>query len=267
LQTKVFRLSEKIFVLLAGDTATLLGVCQTVQDDLAGQSDPISVDGAASLFGEHFDLARRRRAEELALSPFGLTLADYTNMQGQPAPNFVDEVNRAIVGGVDEAGAHVLTVHYLGIVQPRDNVGFATIGIGAELANAEFMSTAYAPTFHWVLSLLLSYWAKRRAEAAPGVGPMTDLVVISDRGVQQYDALSYLPDFLRALYDKRTTANLDARKADAKKLFDLFAEHTANPTDLTELRRDGERYGDANAAESSPSRPRNHEDTERGTRL
>jgi hypothetical protein len=59
-----------------------------------------------------------------------------------------------------------------------DNVGFAAIGIGARHASSQFMFARHAWNSPFPETLMLTYYAKRKAEVAPGVGNGTDMVMV-----------------------------------------------------------------------------------------
>lgn len=237
-ETKIFPLTDRIRVLLAGDTGRLLTVCRATEQRLAQVTD-LSVELAAEALASEFAAERLRRAEQEILSPLGLTIASYLQNQSTFAPMFVDEIQNslrgailraeAIVGGVDGTGAHLFVVRDPGVADCRDNVGFATIGIGADIASAEFMANSYGPSHPWVMALSFAYAAKRRAEQAPGVGLMTDLVIISPGRVQSYDEFSELAVFLRESFNARTEANLESARNDTRALF-AFLEEQAKKT-------------------------------------
>jgi hypothetical protein len=57
-------------------------------------------------------------------------------------------------------------------------VGFAAVGIGKPHAESQFMFSGHWPAKPFAETVLLTYAAKKRAEVAPGVGKVTDMVVI-----------------------------------------------------------------------------------------
>jgi hypothetical protein len=57
-------------------------------------------------------------------------------------------------------------------------VGFAAIGIGKAHAESQFTFSGYWPIKPFHETLLLTHASKKRAEAAPGAGKATDVLVI-----------------------------------------------------------------------------------------
>jgi hypothetical protein len=87
----------------------------------------------------------------------------------------------AIVCGFDNKGPHIFVIHD-NDCGCYDDIGFASIGMGASHANSQFMlhgHTRWAPTADTVF---LTYLAKKRSEIAPGVGDQSDTLLISGLG-------------------------------------------------------------------------------------
>ena len=84
---------------------------------------------------------------------------------------------QAIVMGVDTSGGHIYVCDNGGVTC-QDSVGFASIGIGHWHANSQFMFSGHTKGRPMQESLLITYFAKKRAEVAPGVGMHTDMLMI-----------------------------------------------------------------------------------------
>lgn len=89
----------------------------------------------------------------------------------------------ALIVGVEGHGAHIFHMDSSGFVTRHDDVGFASIGIGAPHSNSVFMAASYGNQTLYYPTFALTYAAKRRAEIAPGVGKLTDMTVITSDGV------------------------------------------------------------------------------------
>lgn len=59
-----------------------------------------------------------------------------------------------------------------------NTVGFAAIGSGKSHAESQLMFYGHSPRKPFNETVLLTYAAKKRAEVAPGVGKITDMVVV-----------------------------------------------------------------------------------------
>jgi hypothetical protein len=192
-QLKAARLGTRAIVLVAGEiTAHTEAIRRTQMALRANPTD--SVEHIASLYGDAFRLFRLRRAEYTFLSPLGLTAQKLTDggagsltseLASYMMGHNVDA--EAIIAGQDELGAHIHHVSPNGFVTCHDDIGFLSIGIGASHADSQFMSFKYSNVWGYVDTVLLAYSAKKRAEAAPGVGPETDMHFVGRDGIEPLD--------------------------------------------------------------------------------
>jgi hypothetical protein len=102
-----------------------------------------------------------------------------------------DEISRFELGlslilcGVDGSGGHLFHIHDPGGYASFDNLSYCCSGIGNRHAEAVLAWYRYSRNFPLNESLYIAYEAKRRAELAGGVGRETDLLVISEDGIDQ----------------------------------------------------------------------------------
>jgi hypothetical protein len=191
---KIVPLTNSIFVLLAGDSSLQTEIMQKVYSVTTPriQSDPtnwIKVRDAAELYANFYNKIRLREAEDVILTPLGLTIDTFAEKQRMMAPELVHEIASnlthfqlqssvaAIVCGVDNSGAHIYVVRGSS-VECRDVVGFAAIGAGDWHSNSQFMFAKHTRSKSFSETLLLTYAAKKRAEVAPGVGSATDMFAV-----------------------------------------------------------------------------------------
>ncbi len=87
-----------------------------------------------------------------------------------------------ILAGMDEKG-HVLVIGDPGIWTSWDAVGQAFAGMGNRHADSVFAWYKYTQTFGLSEALYISFEAKKRAEAAGGVGRATDIHIIDHSGL------------------------------------------------------------------------------------
>jgi hypothetical protein len=80
-----------------------------------------------------------------------------------------------IVAGVDAMGARIYQIIDPGVAICENASGFVATGIGRGHAQSQFIRARYNWSQSFARGLPLIYSAKRRAEAAPGVGRDTDL--------------------------------------------------------------------------------------------
>jgi len=132
--------------------------------------------------------------------------------------NYAGQPTEAIVAAADDLNAHLYLVD-------SDDVGFVAIEIGAWHAKSLLMQARYYSGNSFATALSLAYWAKKRAEVAPGVGKSTDMFFVNKIG---WSLLA--PDLQSAIersheeYDKRHIELLDEQQ---KRLAEAFAEVAA----------------------------------------
>lgn len=195
---KVMFLTSSIAIMFAGDAAFFMEIYnevhREVQDRIAAAPDNwLLVSDVAEMYLRYRDIIRRNRAERAILTPLGLTLNGFLNMQRTMDPGLVNALSRdlvaypvpgvsVIVAGIEPRGQdgsipRMLTIHDATLV--ADNpVGFTTIGGGHRHAASQFMLGGHAWNAGLPESLLLTYTAKKAAEIAPGVGVETDFYMI-----------------------------------------------------------------------------------------
>ena len=84
-----------------------------------------------------------------------------------------------IIAGIDgpPPASHLYVIEN-GEVSCADLVGFAAIGAGYWHANSQFMFDGHTRMTPGVKALRTIFWAKKRAEIAPGVGTDTDMFAL-----------------------------------------------------------------------------------------
>jgi hypothetical protein len=192
-QPKILPLTTSIALMLAGDSAMQREILQGVFPEIAQQikAEPKNwwnVRDVADRYVHHFNEARLRRAENAILAPLGLNRDSFVSRQREMGPQLVERLAtelknfqvptvETIFAGNDATGPHIY-VAYDGEVNCLDAVGFAAIGSGSCHANSELMFARHTVARQFAETLLLVYSAKKRAEAAPGVGIGTDMFTI-----------------------------------------------------------------------------------------
>lgn len=196
-QQKVDCITKSIAVMYAGDASSFVevikNVVRVVRDRIQKEPDNYwSVRDVAELHAQYYREICRHRAEQSVLEPRGLNMDSFIQSQRSLHSDFVRQISdelgvfsipsvAAIYAGIDNASGRPtaqLYVVYNGNVVCQTLVGFAAIGIGADHAASEFMFAKHTPRKHLPETLILTYSAKKRAEAAPGVGEETDMVMV-----------------------------------------------------------------------------------------
>ncbi len=239
--------------MLAGDSEIQEEVCLDFAEDIRSLASLMPGDGqirarkVAELYARRRNEAQNRRAEQFVLAPLGLTLADFHALQGTYSPGFVEKVatelfnfegpeTEAIIAGIDETGPHIFVCKNSEI-SCRDGVGFAAIGAGAWHAESQLMFAGHTPGAPLAEALLNLYFAKKRAEVAPGVGSVTDMVFVPTM-VDTIIVGDHIHSKLKEVYEAHLTRlaeNNNAAKYEMGRYVDelLNPKETASPAQLT----------------------------------
>lgn len=190
---KIVVLTRSIFMMTAGDSALQTEVSGRVYKEV---SERITVEPsrwwyvseAVDVYIRHYNEIKKKRAENQILAPLGLTLVDFQNDQRSMSDQLVNDIAKellnfelasgaTIIAGLDPDGPHIYAIYDN---EPRclDGVGFASVGSGSRHASSQFMLARHAWNADFADTLMLTYYAKRKAEVAPGVGRGTDMVVV-----------------------------------------------------------------------------------------
>lgn len=102
-----------------------------------------------------------------------------------------------IIAGLDVDVGHIYLIDDPGDYICCDSEAFAAIGLGRQHAQSVFTEAMYTDITPWTEAVVLVYLAKKRAEAAPGVGrPDTDIYWIKADG---YAYVAPKADLMREL--------------------------------------------------------------------
>jgi hypothetical protein len=200
--TKIYMLSNSMFMMTAGDAALQAEITAGVQREVLAKihSDPnkwVMVQDAAEFYVAQYNAIRNKRADSAILSPLHLSGASFISNQKSMTEQLISHISRellnfsmphvaAIVAGADADGPHIYMIDQgeTNALEANcvDNVGFAAIGIGRRHASSQFMFARHAWNTPVADTLLLTYHAKKKSEVAPGVGIGTDMVMVDGLG-------------------------------------------------------------------------------------
>lgn len=192
--SKIWPLSNSVFALVAGDmelqTALFRPIMRAVYERI--QKEPANwwdVEEIAHLYEAEYIKNLQRRLERTYLVPLGLTYDTFTARQREMDPVLVNETAKklrehrtesgveVIFAGVDSTGCRIL-MWDRGQLFDRTAIGYASIGAGYSHADTEFVTAGHVPTNALDETFVLVHAAKKRAEAAPGVGAKTDMFML-----------------------------------------------------------------------------------------
>jgi len=210
--------------LIAGSISPQIAICDATYRRL--KNDPVSkirliADMYATQFAEH----QRSLALREVLDPFKLTHDKFVAKQRSMDPNFVQRVandlsavyvgTETTVTGVDDEGAHLYLIqdraaltgsNLPGTTRCENAAAFVAIGGGSHHAYSQLSLANYDRFWPLSRALFLLYSAKRRSEAAPGVGEKADWFFITRDGFDRFHS---------TVVDELEKEYLAARKGEA----------------------------------------------------
>lgn len=230
---KIRKITEKIYILLAGNG--ILG--NEIIKKVLAQRDSIStIEECATKTQEAFIAQRLALAEQQVLFTRGMTLRDFnanqTNLQSNIAAMIDQQLQGfgldviMLVAGIDPDGmARIYEVSNPGITaeMPGD---FAAEGSGGTHATNSLLAREYKKEIEEKKAAYLVYEAKARSEVAPGVGIMTDMIIIGEKIHEVSD------DSLKHLRDVYSDIVEADRKTLENKTSNISLDGTYTPTQL-----------------------------------
>jgi hypothetical protein len=160
-----------------------------------------------------------------------------------------------IVAGVDNGGAQIYVIND-GNFSCYNAIGFAAVGSGAGHAESQFMLARHAWNSPLPDTLLLTYFAKKRAEVAPGVGIATDLLMIQPNG-----SISGLNEDLESKLEaehlsavRREQKGMRSTVAEMKRYVDELRSAATEPDEVSGDHRQKDAHAAGNGSEKKVSR-------------
>jgi hypothetical protein len=165
----------------------------------------------------------------LRVEAIGKTLPEYLASQAALYGNLVMLTNQFnlgsdfIVTGVDTGGARICVVGHPGTLAWLDKLGYAAIGSGGIHANMRLALGAQTRSSPLVDTVYRVFDAKKASEVAPGVGPRTDMAIVTTNGTKMLSegVLKVLLEIFNESEGKKPSslAKLEAelKKANGKK--------------------------------------------------
>jgi hypothetical protein len=146
----------------------------------------------------------------------------------------VDDIQALIVGHDPDGTAHIWSVTN-GDPSCHDIEGFAAIGIGTDYADSQLRFSGYTRNREPQESVILTYFAKKRAEVAPDVGHATDMFnregVNRSWGAIPTEWMDEFDKIFKDLVSSETTALKDAVTR-TKGFFDKLFKPPTPPEEL-----------------------------------
>jgi hypothetical protein len=201
--------------------------------EFEGYREERSIWEYATKYAELFRAYRGQLAEQRYLAPLGLTLERfYSGAHSIPEAKVLQIMSdfesmqiefEALFCGYDTINnSCILEVDNFGTVINHDDIGFGAIGIGGDAAKAHLMFTGYTHARFYFRALWDVFCAKKRGEAAAGVGTETDFALLTRNG---WEILR--PEFVREvekIYDKQRRESEQRSEKTAVNIADIFGK-------------------------------------------
>lgn len=189
---KAIKLADKVVAMFAGDVLKANAILKIAQTKI--QNSNTDAQKVAEIVRDSYREQWVLDIEGALLQRFGLDRKTFINKQKDLDPDLVKSVNNAIgnynmdvaiiVAGVDQDGPHIFQIQNPGVISTHDAIGYCCIGSGAQHATFSLIESQYSPTFTEARSIHSILQAKKRAQYDPGVGILTDVVLINDTYVK-----------------------------------------------------------------------------------
>lgn len=207
-ERKIDEISDTCVALTAGEA---LAPTKLFRDVKAKISKTSSIAEICDITTEVFRQYKMKRVEEKFFKPRDLTIEKFYQIQKSLVPEVVMRLERAIetehfgvhilLLGVDRDGGHIYNIVDPGTSECHDKIGFDAIGSGLPHAVSTFVDYNYAPNLNLKKALYVVYEAKKGAERAPGVGTITDMGIVDEKGIK-YLSLNEL-NGLQRIFEKK----------------------------------------------------------------
>jgi len=225
-EPKIEVVTNKSLVLTAGT----IDEPDLIRDVREGAKGKEKVREVAELFKEAYQELRIKHIEDEILNPLaGLkSFKEYQEKQKTLHDALVLDLNERIrkydVGltllliGIDEQGGHIIHIMNPGIWRSYDNLGFLCLGMGDRHADNVFAWYKYTPSIPLSDAVYIAFEAKKKAEAAGGVGQATDMLIIDKDGTKMVEEqiIAQLEEVYRERETTRERRGFDKRITELK---------------------------------------------------
>lgn len=196
---KALNVDDHHMIFVAGDlTFNSYALSRFV--DWSATSTELSTLDIAEAYGRIVSACAFERAVKRVLEPIGIPLDRVqsngfrwqdTGLGDAILGQILDQLQservdcEAMVVGNDGNRSHLYRIDGKGVVTQHDDVGFLSIGSGGIHASGYYMQAPYNHVVGYHDALILTYFGKKRAEVAPGVGTQTDMWLITGHAATQ----------------------------------------------------------------------------------
>jgi 20S proteasome alpha/beta subunit len=201
---KIVPVTDSCAILFSGGVSDGEDVIRRTKAKIVGHSHTVS--DIARLAAESYQEVKNQKVEDTILKPLlGLGFGALPQILAQsPSSQMLGQIMGMImqhnlqlellVTGIDDSQGHMSAVVHPGLAAGFDMIGFSAIGSGGLHANVRLALGKQGTERSLPETIYNVHEAKIAAEAAPGVGTMTDIAIVSREGIRflDDDALSVL---------------------------------------------------------------------------
>lgn len=209
-EPKITVLFDNCLAVTAGPATIHQPIFQAVRSEV--REPKPSISDVAQKIKSKYQESRRSLLNDYVFSRRGLTIDLFHENQRVFHESTILELNErmdefdlgldiGVVGVDQDLKAHIYSISNPGMAIPHNPLGFCCIGSGLNHANTTFAYRRFTPSFPLKRAIYVAFEAKKRAEMAGGVGPTTDIAIVS-RGIaknKDYKLLS--PNAIKQLED------------------------------------------------------------------
>lgn len=187
---KAIKLADKVVAMFAGDVLKANSILKLAKSKINTGNNNAGVEKIAEIVQSSYKEQWISDIEDALLQRFGLDRKTFVNKQKELDSELVKTINNTIgqynlgveiiVSGLDTE-PHIFKIENPGMKQAHDSIGYCCIGSGAQHATFSLIESEYSPSFTEAKSVHAILQAKKRAQYDPGVGELTDIVLINDK--------------------------------------------------------------------------------------
>ncbi len=225
-EPKIEIITTRTAVLTAG-TIDEPDLIRDVRDKARGKE---YIKEIAELFKDAYQELRIKHIEDEIINPLsGLrSFKDYQEKQKTLHDALVLDLNESIrkydIGlsllliGIDKQGGHIINIGNPGIWRSYDNLGFLCLGMGDRHADNVFAWYKYTTSVPINEAIYIAFEAKKKAEAAGGVGQATDMIIIDEATIKliKQETISELEEIYHERELNRERRGFDKRITELK---------------------------------------------------
>jgi len=211
--SKIVPLTTQVVAVLTGVIPEANEILILARPRIEALGNHPAVEKVVEAVRQTYENVKRQRVERLILRPYlGIDFPMFQQMVAtSPQTSILQQIAVEItkhnlgvdilIAGVSNGTAHLFGVGNPGEIWRYDIYGCAALGVGMSYSIGRFAMAQHAMTDALPTALYTAYEAKKSAEAAPGVGKLTQIKVITATGSK--DVSQQLLDKLEEIHQRK----------------------------------------------------------------